>query len=181
MSLLYCRTHTWTQHSRWVSPVLSSGKDYLPHSAGNVLPSRQSRIPLAFTVSRADCWLMSNLAPTRTPRSFSAQLLPDGQPQACTGVGLCISFPRCRTLCFFFWTWWGSCQPISPVLRMAVQPSSVSATPPGFVLSALNGQRFDIKRGEQPSSDYTGRLGKTRNQLQSQISHLCATNFVFNT
>ena len=39
------------------------------------------RIPLAFLATRAHCWPMGNLLSTSTPRSFSAELPPAGQPQ----------------------------------------------------------------------------------------------------
>ncbi|KAK4826741.1 hypothetical protein QYF61_010994 [Mycteria americana] len=72
----------------------------------------QTRIPLAFFVAKARCWLMFNLVSIRTPRSFSAKLLCCQSALSmyqCMGLFL----PRQRTLHFpllNFMNW----QPISP-------------------------------------------------------------------
>ena len=49
-------------------------EDHLPRPDGHS-PLMHPRIPLAFMATRAHCWLMANLSFTRTPRSFSAELL----------------------------------------------------------------------------------------------------------
>ncbi|XP_063211414.1 uncharacterized protein LOC134524983 [Chroicocephalus ridibundus] len=60
---------------------------------------RQPRMPLAFLATRAHCWLMDNLLSTRTPRSFSSELLPS---MSAPNIYWCLAFflPRCRTLHF---------------------------------------------------------------------------------
>ena len=49
------------------------------------------RMPLAFLVARARCWLMVSLSSTRTPRSLSAELLSSRAAPACTGAWGCSS------------------------------------------------------------------------------------------
>ena len=56
------------------------------------------RIPLAFLATRARCWLMVNLSPTRITMSLSTELLPSrSNPDLYWCMGMFL--PRCRTLC----------------------------------------------------------------------------------
>lgn len=59
----------------------------------------QPSLLLAFLVARAHCWLMFNLVATRTPKSFSVNLLPSW---VSPNMYRCMGFflPRCRTLFF---------------------------------------------------------------------------------
>lgn len=80
---IYC-----TQTPDAVLQVLERDKGSLPW-----LSSCQSaRMHLAIFAARVLCWLMFNLLSTRTPRSFSTELLPWQLPPACT-VALGYSIP----------------------------------------------------------------------------------------
>lgn len=69
----------------------------------------QPKKPVSSSATRAHCWLMFSSAPTRIPRSCSA----DAQPPACAGGWGCSS-PGAGLCTSPSWTVWGSWQPSAP-------------------------------------------------------------------
>lgn len=97
VTLMCWGAQTWTQHPRWISLALSRGKDHLSWPSGNTSPnSAQDNIHLLCVVTQACRWLLFILVSSRTPMSFSAELL--------SSLYECItlSLLRCRTLHFPF-------------------------------------------------------------------------------
>lgn len=115
-SLSYWGVQNWTQHPRWISPVVSRW-DHL-HWA-------QFSMPVALFATKAHCWIMFHLLSIRTSgpflqSCFSRQSIPN------TYLLLC---PKCRT---------SSKAPITAFLQpihlwIAACPSVLSTTCSSFV------------------------------------------------
>lgn len=98
----------------------------------------QPRIPFAFLVARAHCFLVLNMVPTRTHRSFSRKLL-SGWLAPIMHWFLGLFLPRCRTLHFLFnfMTFLlAHFFNLSKSLWRGAWPLGISVIPPSFVLSA---------------------------------------------
>ena len=66
---------TWTQHSRCGLSIAEQRGRITSLDLLATLFAMYPRIRLAFWATRSHCWLMTNQLPTRTPRSFSTELL----------------------------------------------------------------------------------------------------------
>lgn len=73
LSLVCWRSQIWTRAPGVASPVLRRGRISPPGGAGSIPSAGQA--PLASFAAWPRRWLMSNLASTLTPSSFSAKLL----------------------------------------------------------------------------------------------------------
>ena len=95
LSLLSCGAQNWAQNSRCdLSRAEQRGRITSLHLLP-VLILVHPRIPLALLATRTQCELMDISLSSRTPRSFSAELLAAGLPI----LYWCRLFlPRCRTL-----------------------------------------------------------------------------------
>lgn len=98
LSLLSWGAQNWTQHSRcgltrseWRGRITS-----LELLATLFLMN--PRTPLAFLATRKYCWLMDSLLFTRTPRSYSTELLSSRSAPASAGDWGYSSPGKCRTL-----------------------------------------------------------------------------------
>jgi len=91
----------------------------------------QPRTPLAFYITSARCWLMFNLVSIKTPRAFSAKLLPKLDSTQCALVPGAVP-PQVQDFAFPFVEFHEV--PVSPLLQpvkvsgVAAQPSGISAT-----------------------------------------------------
>jgi len=82
VSLLYWGAQNWTQCSRCGPTSAEQRRRITSLNPLAMFCLMQSRIPFAFFVARARCWLMFILVSTRIPRSFSVKLLPRSLGQA---------------------------------------------------------------------------------------------------
>ena len=76
LSFLYWGGQKYPQHSRCGLTSAEQRGRITSLDLMATLPLMQPRIPLAFLVARAHCWLTLNLVSTKSPSSFSTKLLP---------------------------------------------------------------------------------------------------------
>ncbi|XP_068782109.1 uncharacterized protein [Struthio camelus] len=101
MSLLHWGAQHWTQDSRCGLIRAEERGRITSLDLLATLCLMHPRRPLAFLAARAHCCLMLNLS-TRTPRSFSAELLSS---RSAPSLDWCLGFflPTCRTLPLPWW------------------------------------------------------------------------------